>query len=119
MWADATPFVVGQIRRVSPALHGEQRRPPSRRPSTFQTVPLGTSANKGMKKGRDVFGPGPRLFLLASVVVGARSFLALLLLAPQEVVRDPPYRVRGPAYRTSYRVRHPARRVGDPGYWSG
>src|SRR5215210_3908320 len=38
MRTDATPFVVGQIRRVSPALHGAQRRPPSRPPSTFQTV---------------------------------------------------------------------------------
>src|SRR5918994_183469 len=38
MRTDATPFVVGQIRRVSPALHGTERRPPSRPPSTFQTV---------------------------------------------------------------------------------
>src|SRR5918999_3391448 len=38
MWADAMPFIVGQIRRVSPALHGAQRRPPSRSLSTFQTV---------------------------------------------------------------------------------
>src|SRR5919112_5277899 len=34
-----TPFVVGQIRRVSPpALHRAKRRPPSHPPSTFQTV---------------------------------------------------------------------------------
>src|SRR5918994_5423642 len=30
MRTNATPFVVGQIRRVSPALHGAERRPPSR-----------------------------------------------------------------------------------------
>src|SRR5215207_8133407 len=40
MRTDAAPFVVGQIRRVSPALHGAERRPPSRPPSTFQTVSL-------------------------------------------------------------------------------
>jgi hypothetical protein len=34
-------------------------------------------------------------------VVGARPFLALLLSASsQEVIRDPPYGVRGSAYRT-------------------
>src|ERR687890_1748994 len=38
MWADATPFGVGQIRRVSFALHSAERRPPSRLMSTFQTV---------------------------------------------------------------------------------
>jgi len=38
MRADATPFVVGQIRRVSSALHGAERRPPPRSLSTFQTV---------------------------------------------------------------------------------
>src|SRR5215218_3100066 len=38
MRADAMPFVVGQIRRVSPALHEAERRPPSRPPSTFQPV---------------------------------------------------------------------------------
>src|SRR5918993_3376687 len=38
MWADAAPFVVGQIRRVSLALHSAERRPPSGPLSTFQTV---------------------------------------------------------------------------------
>jgi len=46
MQVDATPFAVGQLRRVSPALHGAERRPPSRPPSTFQTVSVGTSVNK-------------------------------------------------------------------------
>ena len=48
----------------------------------------------------------------------SRAFLALLLLfASQEVVRDPPYGVRGSAYRTRdppyfipYRIRHSAYR---------
>src|SRR5215217_5181079 len=47
MRTDATPFFVREIRRVSPALHGAQRRPPSRAPSTFQTVSLRSSVNKG------------------------------------------------------------------------
>src|ERR671921_1929809 len=38
MRADATPFVVGQIRRVSLALHSAERRPFSHPLSTFQTV---------------------------------------------------------------------------------
>ena len=48
--------------------------------------------------------PSPPL----ATVVGARSFLALLLFASQEVVRDPPYGVRCPAYRirdSAYRSR--------------
>jgi hypothetical protein len=61
--------------------------------------------NKGTKRGPGQITPRPSL--LASVV-GARSFLALLLPASQEVVRDPPYRVCGPAYRirdAAYRSR--------------
>src|SRR5215204_2697685 len=38
MRADTAPFVVGQIRGISLAVHGAKRRPPSRSPSTFQTV---------------------------------------------------------------------------------
>src|SRR5215210_5751795 len=39
MRADATPLVVGQIRGVlSVVVHSAERRPPSRPPSTFQTV---------------------------------------------------------------------------------
>jgi hypothetical protein len=40
MRAEATPLVVGQIRGVSLVIHGTERRPPSRPPSTFQTVSL-------------------------------------------------------------------------------
>ena len=43
--------------------------------------------NKGKTKGRDVISPGPRL----ASVLGARTFLALLLSASQEVVREPAY----------------------------
>src|SRR5215212_12192592 len=59
-----------------------------------------TPVNKG-KKGR---GPGCYQFRpspLLDSVLGAYSFLALLLLASQEVVRDPPYGVRDSAYRSS------------------
>jgi hypothetical protein len=38
MGADAPPFLVGQIRGVSPALHGAERKPPSCSPRSFQTV---------------------------------------------------------------------------------
>src|SRR5215210_1074993 len=48
MRTDATPFVVGQIRRVSPALHEAERRPPSRPPSTYQTVSLKLSEKSRM-----------------------------------------------------------------------
>src|SRR5215208_1894029 len=69
------------------------------------------------RRGRAGVLAVPALPLLVSVV-GARSFLALLLFsASQEVVRGPPYRVRGPAYRTRdpayripYRIRHSAYR---------
>ena len=67
----------------------------------------------GYKKGRGVISPGPRLFFLPQYfqsVLRARSFLALLLFASQELVRDPAYRVRDsaylirdPAYRYRYR----------------
>src|SRR4051794_23563425 len=58
----------------------------------------------------------PALLLVS--VLDAHSFLALLLLfASQEVVRDPPYGVRGSAYRTRdptyripYRIPHAAYR---------
>src|SRR5215213_2178048 len=53
-------------------------------------------------KGKKRRGPGcyqSRPSPLLASVVGVHSFLALLLLASQEVVRDPPYGVRGPAYR--------------------
>ena len=72
------------------------------------TRTLGLRVNRGMKKGRDVIGPGSRPFFLRQYcVVCARPFLALLLLlasSSQEVARDPGYRSRGPAYR----IRHPA-----------
>src|SRR5829696_2386481 len=42
MRTDATPFIVGQIRRVSFALHSAERRPPEHPLSTFQTVSLET-----------------------------------------------------------------------------
>jgi hypothetical protein len=42
MRADAKPFVVGQIGGVSPALHGAQRRSPTRWPITFQTPSRGS-----------------------------------------------------------------------------
>src|SRR5215208_2812631 len=38
MRADTVPFIVGQIRGISLAVHGAKLRPPSRSPSTFQTV---------------------------------------------------------------------------------
>src|SRR5215207_9845997 len=38
MRADTAPFIVGQIRGISLAVHGAKLRPPSRSPSTFQTV---------------------------------------------------------------------------------
>ena len=74
----------------------------------FWDVPF---VNKGIKKGRDVkqSRPSPPL----ATVVGARSFLALLLFSSQELVRDPPYRARGSAYRIrdpAYRIRHCAYR---------
>src|SRR5215212_5910703 len=58
----------------------------------------------------------PALAFLASVGgLCVRSFLALLLLAsPKEVVRDPPYGVRGSAHR----VRDPAYRIRDPAHRS-
>ncbi len=69
-------------------------------------VPRTTRLNKGKKRR----GPGPitcRPSPLLASVVGARTFLALLLSASsQEVVRDSPYRVRDPAYR----IRDPAYR---------
>jgi hypothetical protein len=46
MRTDATPFIVGQIRRVSFALHSAERRPPEHPLSTFQTVSLGSPMNK-------------------------------------------------------------------------
>src|SRR5215217_2815097 len=46
MRTDATPFIVGQIRRVSFALHSAERRPPEHPLSTFQTVSLGSPVNK-------------------------------------------------------------------------
>src|SRR5215210_3977662 len=56
--------------------------------------------------------------LLASVL-SASSFLALLLFSSsQELVRDPPYGVRGPAYRPTYRVRDPAYRIRHSAYRS-
>src|ERR687898_708735 len=61
---------------------------------------------EGTKKGRGVISPGPRLFLLASVL-RARSFLALLLFASQELVRDSAYRIR----HSAYRIRHSAYRI--------
>src|SRR5215203_2443406 len=67
---------------------------------------LRTPVHKGKKRrgpGLITSRPSP---LLASVV-GVHSFLALLLSASQEVVRDPPYGVCGPAYR-----------IGDPTYRS-
>src|SRR5215208_6245499 len=68
-------------------------------------------------EGRGFSSPGPRLFLRQGTG-GAHSFLALLLFsASQEVVRGPPYGVRGsayrtrdPAYRIPYRIRHSAYR---------
>src|SRR5215217_5006960 len=46
MRTDATPFIVGQIRRVSFALHSAERRPPEHPLSTFQTVSLGSWVNR-------------------------------------------------------------------------
>src|SRR5215208_6960377 len=51
MRADTVPFIVGQIRGISLAVHGAKLRPPSRSPSTFQTVSLRTRVHKG-KKGK-------------------------------------------------------------------
>jgi hypothetical protein len=48
MRADTVPFIVGQIRGISLAVHGAKLRPPSRSPSTFQTVSLGNPVNKGL-----------------------------------------------------------------------
>jgi hypothetical protein len=60
MRADTAPFIVGQIRGISLAVHGAKLRPPSRSPSTFQTVSLRTPVNKGDKrKGRGCFEPRP------------------------------------------------------------
>ena len=84
----------------------------------YQTVSLGNMVNK---KGKRVRGGCPRPSCpedRPGSVLGARSFLALLLLfSSQEVVRDPPYGVRGFAYRTRdpaycipYRIRHSAYR---------
>src|SRR5215207_989534 len=46
MRADTAPFIVGQIRGISLAVHGAKLRPPSRSPSTFQTVSLRGWVNK-------------------------------------------------------------------------
>ena len=46
MRADTAPFIVGQIRGISLGVHGAKLRPPSRSPSTFQTVSLGTRVNR-------------------------------------------------------------------------
>src|SRR5918994_7326313 len=77
---------------------------------------------EGTKKGWGVISPGPRLYLLASVL-RARSFLALLLFASQELVRDPSYRVRGSTYfirDSAYRIRDGIRDsaclIRDPAY---
>ena len=48
MRADTVPFIVGQIRGISLAVHGAKLRPPSRSPSTFQTVSLRTRVNRGV-----------------------------------------------------------------------
>src|SRR3712207_3444625 len=48
MRSDAKPFVVGQIRGVSSALHGAELRLPSRPPSTFQTVSLERLSGKSL-----------------------------------------------------------------------
>jgi hypothetical protein len=67
--ADTTPFVVGQIRGVSSALHGAQRRPTSRPPSTFQTVSSRTQVNKGKeRKGRSEM-PQPFRHLQTNTIV--------------------------------------------------
>src|SRR5829696_7618896 len=59
MRTDATPFIVGQIRRVSFALHSAERRPPEHPLSTFQTVSRGVLlGNSEGYKGRK--GPGCR-----------------------------------------------------------
>src|ERR687898_364650 len=52
MRTDATPLVVGQIRGVSSALHGAERRPPSRQSSIFQTVSSGNSPLWIYRRGR-------------------------------------------------------------------
>jgi hypothetical protein len=61
----------------------------------------------------------PALSPLLASVVGAHSFLALLLLsASQEVVRNPPYGASGAAYRPAYRIGDAAYRIGDAAYRS-
>ena len=57
------------------------------------------SVDRDEEEGRNYYAPA----LLLASVVGARSFLALLLPATQEVARGPAHRIGDPAYR-----------IGDP-----
>src|SRR5918997_3152141 len=59
MRADTAPFFVGQIRGVSLALHGTERRSPSPPPSTFQTVSLGSRVNRARKRAGANSSLGP------------------------------------------------------------
>jgi hypothetical protein len=82
---------------------------------------LGTS--EGFLGVRRAGAVRPRPSLLLASVLRARSFLALLLFASQELVRDPSYRVRGSAYLirdSAYRIRDGVRDsaylIRDPAY---
>src|SRR5215204_2194697 len=64
MRADTAPFIVGQIRGISLAVHGAKLRPPSRSPSTFQTVSrrgiLRSSQARSSKKFASTIGTAVR-----------------------------------------------------------
>src|SRR5918995_409842 len=71
----------------------------------------GPGNSVGMKRAEAV---RPRPSLLLASVLRARSFLALLLFASQELVRDPSYRLRDSAYLirdSAYRIRDSAYRI--------
>src|SRR5215217_7675310 len=77
MRTDATPFIVGQIRRVSFALHSAERRPPEHPLSTFQTVSRRVLlGNSGHKKSRGLVASALRP--LGSRVTGFSLGLGLL-----------------------------------------
>jgi hypothetical protein len=97
---------------------GHSPHPTSAPIPIFQTVSPGTWVNKAREEEGPEPRDTPRPSRLLTSVLGTRPFLALLLLASQEVVRSPPHGVRGPSYGPTYRVCHPAYRVRDAAYRS-